>query len=377
MNSGRTEDHNHNPPKMAASAAWLYVPQEPGALFTEGHMCFLQDNIQQEVLPIILCSAGISAGLIYMLLGYRCFKAAMFLCGFLFGSGAVALLLLQLEPLQGADLCPGTRVGLGLGVGVLCGVMTLLVPPLGFLLSGLQLGVLLSLGPLLLVAQFHSVGTAWGPLSVVLAAGLVVAPLMLRWQKLLSVIYTSVLGAVAMLLSLDLMLGGATLLDQVYDLFSGAPVKPLCWFNWVIAGLGPVLALIGGAVQWRFTARGVSHKEAAYKKPKKHVKKQKYRELRRRPPPHRRRRPPPLKRYAGDVLAPSYLQSLQERQQGTGSSSTSSSSSRSLVSATHTLIDFDFETGSMVSLTSATTPVYSVGRSTPSTVCNMHEYVIY
>ncbi|KAI9545599.1 hypothetical protein NQZ68_035004 [Dissostichus eleginoides] len=324
-------------------AAWLYIPQEPGALAAGGHMCYLQDNIKQEVLPMILCSAGISAGLVYLLIGYRCFKVAMFLCGFLCGS--VSLPLLHLDPPLMADLCPGTRLILGLGIGLLTGLMALLVPALGLLLSGLQLGALLSVGPLMLLAHFHSLGPVLGPLSVVLASGLIVALMTLRWQKVLIIAYTSVLGSAAVLLSLDLLLGGATLLDQLFD--------------------------------WRFTARGFSHKEAAYKKQKKHVKKHKYKELRRRPPTHRRRRPPPLRRYAGDVLAPSYLQCLQERQQGTGSSSSSSSSSRSLVSAAHTLIDFDFQTGSMVSLTSAATPVYTVGRNTPSNVCNMHDYVIY
>ena len=50
-------------------AAWLYIPQEPGALAAGGHMCYLQDNIKQEVLPMIFCSAGISAGLVYLLIG--------------------------------------------------------------------------------------------------------------------------------------------------------------------------------------------------------------------------------------------------------------------------------------------------------------------
>ncbi|KAF3861107.1 hypothetical protein F7725_001362 [Dissostichus mawsoni] len=86
-------------------AAWLYIPQEPGALAAGGHMCYLQDNIKQEVLPMILCSAGISAGLVYLLIGYRCFKAAMFLCGFLCGS--VSLPLLHLDPPLMADLCQG------------------------------------------------------------------------------------------------------------------------------------------------------------------------------------------------------------------------------------------------------------------------------
>lgn len=49
----------------------------------------------------------------------------------------------------------------------------------------------------------------------------------------------------------------------------------------------------------------------------------------------------------------SYLQRLQEHQMGTGSSTSSVST------ITHTLIDFDFETGSMVPLTAAS-PVFTV-----------------
>ncbi|MGH0145123.1 UNVERIFIED_CONTAM: hypothetical protein FKN15_068015 [Acipenser sinensis] len=60
-----------------------------------------------------------------------------------------------------------------------------------------------------------------------------------------------------------------------------------------------------------------------------------------------------VKRYAGDVLAPSYLQSLRDRQMGTGTSLSSLSTN------THTMVDLDYECGSTVPLT-ATTPVVRV-----------------
>lgn len=49
----------------------------------------------------------------------------------------------------------------------------------------------------------------------------------------------------------------------------------------------------------------------------------------------------------------SYLRRLQEHQMGTGSSTSSVST------VTHTLIDFDFETGSMVPLTAAS-PIFTI-----------------
>ncbi|KAM9350860.1 transmembrane protein 198-like [Symphorus nematophorus] len=331
----------------------LYVTEEPAAGLAEVDICTPEINIKYEVIPCVVCSVCFLFGFIYCLLGYRCFKVVMFFSGFMYSTAAV-LLLYHKEPMLNTQLGTETKAGIGLGVGVLCGLMTMLVSTMGLLLSGLQLGSLLSLAILVVIGQFHSLTPVWVPLSAVLAASIVTAVFTLQWQKLFTVIYTSVFGAAAVMLCVDYLLGTFVLPDQVYDMLCQVAPRPLCWFNWAITGIWPVMSLIGVLVQWRFTAKGVSHREATHKKQKKHVKKHRYREPRRGPQTHRRRRrPPPLKRYAGDVLAPSYLQSLQERQMGTGSST----SSVSII--THTLIDFDFETGSMVPLTAAS-PVFTV-----------------
>lgn len=308
--------------------------------------------MKYELIQSIVCSVCLSFGLIYCFFGYRCFKMAMFFSGFLFGSAAV-LLFYHKEPMLNVQLGTETKAGIGLGVGVLCGLMTMLVSTMGLLLSGLQLGGLLSLSVLVVVGQFHSLTPVWVPLCAVLAASITMAVCALLWQKLFSIVHTSVFGATTVMLCVDFLVGTFMLPDQVYDMFCQVAPRPLCWYNWAITGICPLLSLTGVLVQWCFTANGVSHTEAALKKHKKHSKKHKYKEPRRRPQPYRRRRPPPLKRYTGDVLAPSYLQSLQERQMGTGSSTSSIST------ITHTLIDFDFETGSMVPLTAAS-PVFSV-----------------
>ncbi|XP_054465561.1 transmembrane protein 198-like [Anoplopoma fimbria] len=335
------------------AVASIYVTQEPEAGSVEVNICMLEMNIKYEVISSVVCSVCLSFGLIYTFFGYRCFKMVMFFSGFMFGSTTVVLLQHK-EPALNARLGSETKAGIGLGVGVLCGLMTMLVSTMGLLLSGLQLGSLFSLAILVVIAQFHSLTPVWVPLTAVLAASIVAALFTLQWQKLFTIIHTSVFGAAAVMLCVDYLVGTFTLPDLVYDMFCQVAPRQLCWFNWAIAGIWPFMGLIGGLVQWRFTANGVSHREASHKKYRKHVNKHSYRESRRRPQPHRRRRPPPLKRYAGDVLAPSYLQSFQEHQMGTGSSSSSSGST-----ITHTLIDFDFETGSMVPLTAAT-PVYTV-----------------
>ncbi|XP_051281121.1 transmembrane protein 198-like [Dicentrarchus labrax] len=330
----------------------LFVTEEPGAGLAEVDICTLEINIKHEVIPSIVCSVCFSFGLIHCFFGYRCFKMVMFFSGFMLSSAAV-LLLYHKEPVLDTQLGTETKAGIGLGVGVLCGLMTMLVSTMGLLLSGLQLGSLVCLSILVVIGQFHSLTPLWVPLSAVLAASIVTAVFTLQWQKLFIIIYTSAFGATTVMLCVDYLLGTFMLPDQVYDMLCQVAPRPFCWFNWATTGIWPVMSLIGVLVQWRFTAKGVTHIEASHKKQKKHAKKHRHRESKRRPQPHRRRRPPVLKRYAGDVLAPSYLRSLQERQMGTGSSSSSVST------ITHTLIDFDFETGSMVPLTAAS-PVFTV-----------------
>uniref|UniRef100_A0A673CXP5 Transmembrane protein 198 n=1 Tax=Sphaeramia orbicularis TaxID=375764 RepID=A0A673CXP5_9TELE len=315
----------------------LYATEEPGF---EVDICTLEINIKYEVIPSIVCSVCLSFGLIY------CFFDVMFFSGFICGSAAV-LLLYNKEPVLDSQLSVETKAGIGLGVGVLCGLMTMLVSTMGLIFSGLQLGCLFCVSILVIMGQFHSLTPVWAPLGAVLAASVLTAVFTLQWQKLFTIIYTSVFGATTVMLCVDYMIGTFALLDQVYDMLCQADLRPLCWFNWATTGICPVLSLIGVIVQWKFTASGVSHTDGEL------LKKHNYREPRGRPHTYRQRRPPILKRYAGDVLAPSYLQSLQERQMGTGSSTSSIST------ITHTLIDYDFETGSMVPLTAAS-PVFTV-----------------
>lgn len=333
---------------MAATP--LFVTEGPVVGLAEVDTCTLQINIMYEVIPSIICSVCLSFGLIYCFFGYRCLKMVLFFSGFMSGTAAV-LLVYHKEPVLDSHLSAETKAGLGLGVGVLCGLITLLVSAVGYILSGLYLGSLLCLGVLVVVGQFCTIAPEWVPLGASMAAGIVTAVFTLLWQKQFIILYTSVLGAATVMLSVDYVIGTVMLPDQVYDIFRQVTPRPLCWFDWAIAGIWPLLSLIGGLVQWRCTARGLSHKEATLKKQPK----QKHRHFvqRGRPRSHLKRRPPPLKRYAGDVLAPSYIQSLQERQMGTGSSTSSVST------ITHTLIDFDFETGSMVPLTAAS-PVFAV-----------------
>lgn len=192
--------------------------------------------------------------------GYRCFKMVMFFSGFMLGSAAV-LLLYHKEPVLDTQLGMETKAGICLGMGVLCGLMTLLVYTMGLFLTGLQLGWLISLVVLVVFGQFYSLNPVWVPLSAALAASIVTAVFTLQWQKPFTIISTAVFGATTMMLCVDYLLGTFMLPAQVYDLLCQVAPHSFCWFNWAITGISPILSVTGVLVQWKFTAHNVSHRE--------------------------------------------------------------------------------------------------------------------
>ncbi|XP_077469820.1 transmembrane protein 198-like [Stigmatopora argus] len=280
--------------------------------------CVLEINCSREVVPTVVCFVWLLVGLIYCFLGYRCFKLIVFFSGFLSGS-ALVLWLYHTQPLPEAHAWAETKAGIILGVGVFCGMASLLLTTLGLLLCSLQLGCLLCCAVLVLVSQFYTIVPTWVPFIAIAAAGVPAVVLALRWQRLFVITYTSAFGATAVMLCVDYFVGALMLLDQVNDIVSQTSPLPFCWFNWATTAVGPFLGATGMLAQWKCTAQ----KESAHPKKKDHAKKYKYSECRRRPQHNRQRRPPLLKRYTGDVLAPSHLKSLRERQEGKGSFSSS------------------------------------------------------
>ncbi|KAI1897087.1 hypothetical protein AGOR_G00079500 [Albula goreensis] len=335
------------------------APGGTGPSVAEVDTCTLEIERKYEVVPAVICAMCCLFGIIYCFFGYRCFKAVMFLSGLMFGS-VVIFLLCYKERVLDMQLSVEASAGIGLGIGALCGLVTMLVRSVGLFLTGLQLGLLLAIAALLAASPFYSPGTVWVPLGTLLGTGTICAVLTLQWQRLFTVLSTATFGAAIMTLCADYFVEMLTLAGHVYDQLRLAPTAPLCWYSWVIAGVWPTLSLTGVLIQWKLTGEGYSHTEVIVSRRQKRVQlmriRQKDAKKRQQGGGQEgvyRRKPTPIKRYAGDVLAPSYLQSLRDRQMGTGTSLSS------LGTANHTLIDFDFETGSTVPLT-ATTPVIRV-----------------
>ncbi|XP_053311626.1 transmembrane protein 198 [Spea bombifrons] len=321
--------------------------------------CNLESGRYYDVVPTVVCSLCCLFGLVYIFFGYRCFKAIMFLSGLLAGS-AVIFLLCYKERILDTQLSLELSAGIALGIGLLCGLVTMLVHSVGLFMTGLLLGLLLAIACLVGLEQFYHPPTAWVPVGMMMGSSMLFAVLTLQWQKLFTVVSTATFGAAILTVCTDYFIELMLLVQYVYDRLRLEYSLPLCWYSWVVLGIWPVLSILGIVVQWKVTAEGYSHTDVIISRRQKRLQllriRQKEAKKRQNVAPPEgtyRRKANPVKRYTGDILAPSYLQSLRDRQTGTGTSMSSLSTNM------QTVVDLDYECGSTVPLT-ATTPVVRV-----------------
>ncbi|XP_049859990.1 transmembrane protein 198 isoform X2 [Schistocerca gregaria] len=218
----------------------------------------------------IICSMYIVFGVVYSLLGYRCFKAVMFLTGFIFGSVIVYLICLQekLLPAYG-------NAGVALAAGLLFGLVTMLVQYVGLFMTGLHTGLFCAVAGLAVADQLlgWAPPSAWAAAASLLIAGLVFAVLNLYCQKGLTVLGTSVYGGAILAGSLDYWLQRLATARWLWARVAGAapPVPPPCWLGWLVLALWPAVALVGVATQCAVTGRGLHHRTHPYLKQHHHA----------------------------------------------------------------------------------------------------------
>ncbi|KYO34953.1 transmembrane protein 198 [Alligator mississippiensis] len=293
-------------------------PESPGL-----EPCGLEPERGYDAVPAAVCALGCIFGVVYSCFGYRCFKAVMFLMGLLVGA-AVVLALCSQE--RDARLSLAASAGLALGIGVLCGLVTLLVRSAGLFLTGLLPGLLLGAAGLVAAEPLGQPRSAWVPGGCLLGPALLGALLALRWPKALTVLSTAAGGAAAVVLGLDYGTQRLALGLHIYDCLRLALSAPLCWPSWALLGAWPMLSLLAALLQWKLTARGFSHTQGIIPRQRQlQLLRIRQQEAKKRPSPgppegSYRRKPPPATRFPGDVLAPSYIQSLRDRQLGASAS---------------------------------------------------------
>ena len=90
-----------------------------------------------ELIPSVICSTLVVLGVVYLMYGYRCFKAVLFLIGFAFGTTIIYLICTveKLMPMYG-------NVSVSVLAGLLFGLITVLVVYVGLFMLGFHLGLL-------------------------------------------------------------------------------------------------------------------------------------------------------------------------------------------------------------------------------------------
>ncbi|CAL1598080.1 unnamed protein product [Knipowitschia caucasica] len=291
-----------------------------------------------KVVPSVVCSMCCLFGVIYCFFGYRCFKAVLFLTGLMFGS-VVIFMLCYKERVLDTQLSVEAAAGIGLGIGTLCGLVTMLVRSVGLFMIGLLLGLLVALATLVGMEELSDTPprSVWVPLGVLLGLGMIFAVLTLQWQRLFTTLSTAAFGAAIITVATDYFVELFALVLYVGERLKATPAAPVCWVTWAVLGAWPALTAIGVLVQWKLTAEGYSHTKVIISRQQRRMqvmrirqRDDRYRHKKKKKTasaamatqgkmaavaePVYRRKPNPIRRYDTDVLSPSYIQSFRERQ---------------------------------------------------------------
>jgi hypothetical protein len=300
-------------PQPNATGGWI---PSGGVATTTVTRCRYPDY-NYDVATAVICGMYLVFGVVYSLFGYRCFKAVMFLTGFIFGSIIVYLICLQekLLPAYG-------NAGVALGAGLLFGLITMLVQYVGLFMTGFHTGLFAGVVALATAEQFRwQPATVWTSAAVLLGSGLLAAVLNLYWQKGLTVLGTSVYGGAIMAGSLDYFVEKFLMVKWVWDRVALKPSPAPCWFGWLILAVWPLMVFIGIITQWAVTGRGIHHQELVPSKKARNLNMQqrlRTREQRAELRQKKYRYLYQVRTAHGDVISQSYVQALQRKVCGPG-----------------------------------------------------------
>ncbi|XP_043746600.1 transmembrane protein 198-like isoform X3 [Cervus elaphus] len=316
--------------------------------------CVLQPQDSPDLAPALVCALCCCFGIIY--------------CCFGLLSGALVIFLLcHKERVLETQLSLEVSAGIALGIGLLCGLVTMLVRSVGLFLTGLLLGLTLGAGVLLGTEPIYQPPSAWVPAGGLVGLALLGALFTLRWPRPFTVLGTALLGAAVLVACADYFLEGLALGSRLGQRLQALPaLPPLCWYSWVLLGTWPALGALGALAQWKLMdeEHGGHANAVVLSHQRRHL--QLLRIRHQEAKWHRtspgaalcegsyRRQLPASARNPADSLAPSYFQSLRERQLGPGTQ------------APHTVLDLDSDCGSTLPLTAPS------GSSHPDLSLNLH-----
>jgi len=214
-----------------------------------------------------VCALYFIFGVVCAFFGYRCFKAIMFLYGFIFGSIVVYLICAEEEVLP-----EWSNALIAMSAGLLFGLITMLVQYVGLFMLGFHTGLLVGLVGLCGVELHYTPPSAWLTLGVLLATGLTLALLNLYFQKWLTIFGSSLYGGAILMVTTDYFLEDSLVLGWVWERvkvdrmveegFGAVETLPRCWMAWAVTAIWPLIFLTGLSVQACCTGRGIHHEQS-------------------------------------------------------------------------------------------------------------------
>ncbi|GFN73788.1 transmembrane protein 198-like [Plakobranchus ocellatus] len=279
-----------------------FDPAEPA------HSCSLR--FDYGVVAGILAVVCFLFGILYTFLGYRFLKAVLFLTGFLL---ATVLLYMILEE-QGNLLPPEGTLACAVGAGILLGLLSMLIPYVGLVLTGFSLGAGAAAAAMVVVEQFTHPPTRWISWGVFLLLGLIFGILGLKFPKGITIAGTSVIGSAVGLAGVDYFLELSRASLYLWDRLMTTWSSQMCWYSWLMLALWPVVTILGMLVQWKCTGADVDHHIALHNRREQsvHLHQTKARE-RREIQQTRYRHLYQARRVRGDVISQNYIQSIQHK----------------------------------------------------------------
>ncbi|CAL4058808.1 unnamed protein product, partial [Meganyctiphanes norvegica] len=211
-----------------------------------------------HVVTAVICGMFLVFGVVYSLFGYRCFKAVMFLTGFIFACVVVYMICLSeaLLPMLG-------NAGVALGAGIMFGLITMLVQYVGLFMTGLHTGLFLGVAGIAGSYKWWEPSSIWVVVGILLVSGLTMAILNLYFQKGLTILGTAISGGAIMAATMDYFIEKFLMVMWVRDRLKLDPSPTPCWFSWLILGIWPFMVVVGTLTQWRITGRGIYHQQNA------------------------------------------------------------------------------------------------------------------
>ena len=155
---------------------WVWSSSSLNSLFS----CHYSSH-DYNVVTATICMLYLFFGVFCTFFGYRCFKATMFLTGFVFGSLVVYLICLE------EDILPmWANTSIAVSAGVLFGLITLLVQYVGLFMLGFHGGLILGIIILCSIEIFghsqSSPDSPWISVGILLLCGLVMSLCNLYFQ---------------------------------------------------------------------------------------------------------------------------------------------------------------------------------------------------